>query len=184
MLEGQTQWNCLREIVSGDGGNGVTGADRRPCAHLIDAGFEPIVLTRGVTKTGIPLLADRLDRVTFTEGDINEPWTIVQAVQRFKPAGIVHMASMKPWQIEPEMTQYPNPIRGLNSMVMGTANVLEAARNFGIKRVVFAGSKASYDAFTGEYGFPAYRPVSESYPSNPTTMYCATRQAGGRTHRS
>jgi UDP-glucose 4-epimerase len=168
------------ELSPGDrvlatGGTGVIGA--WVVRELIDAGFEPIVLTRGVTKTGVPLLRDRLDRVTFIEGDINEPWTIMQALRRFKPAGIVHMASAKPWQIEPEMTPDPNPIRGLNSIVMGTANVLEAARQFGIKRVVCAGSKASYEAFSGEHTFPVYRPVSERYPSNPTTMYGIGKRA-------
>jgi UDP-glucose 4-epimerase len=163
------------ERVLATGGTGVIGA--WVVRELIDAGFEPIVLTRGMTKTGVPLFADRIDRITFTEGDINEPWTIVQAIQRFKPAGIVHMASAKPWQIEPESTPYPNPIRGLNSIVMGTANVLEAARQFDIKRVVFAGSKASYDAFSGEHTFPTYRPVSESYPSNPTSMYGIGKRA-------
>ena len=162
------------ELSPGDrilatGGTGVIGA--WVVRELIDAGFDPIVLTRGLTKIGIPLLAGRLDRVTFTEGDINEPWTVVEAIQRFKPAGIVHMASAKPWQIEPESTPYPNPIRGLTSIVMGTANVLEAARQFKLKRVVFAGSKASYEAFSGEHTFPGYRPVSENYPSNPTSMY-------------
>jgi UDP-glucose 4-epimerase len=168
------------ELSPGDrilatGGTGVIGA--WVVRELIDAGFQPIVLTRGVTKTGVPLLADRFERVTFTEGDINEPWTVVQAMQRFKPAGIIHMASSKPWQIEPESTPFPNPIRGLTSIVMGTANVLEAARQFGIKRVVCAGSKASYDAFSGEHSFPTYRPVTESYPSNPTTMYGIGKRA-------
>lgn len=168
------------ELSPGDrilvtGGTGAIGA--WVVRELIDAGFEPIVLTRGLTKTGVPLLREHLDRMTFTEGDITEPWTIVQALQRFKPAGIVHMASAKPWQIEPESTPYPNPIRGLNSIVMGTANVLEAARQFGIKRVVCAGSKASYEAFGGEHAFPAYRPVSERYPSNPTTMYGIGKRA-------
>jgi UDP-glucose 4-epimerase len=168
------------ELSPGDrilatGGTGVIGA--WIVRELIEAGFEPIVLSRGVTKAGIPLLGDRLDRVTFTEGDINEPWTIVQAMQRFKPAGIVHMASAKPWQIEPESTPYPNPVRGLNNIVMGTANVLEAARQFGVKRVVSAGSKASYAAFSGTHTFPEYRPVSESYPSNPTTMYGIGKRA-------
>jgi UDP-glucose 4-epimerase len=162
------------ELSPGDrilvtGGTGVIGA--WVVRELIDAGFEPIVLTRGVTKIGVPLLAGRLDRITFVEGDITEPWTIVQAMQRFAPAGIVHMASAKPWQIEPESTPYPNPVRGLNNIVMGTANVLEAAKQFAVKRVVFAGSKASYDAFSGDYGFPTYRAVSERYPSNPTSMY-------------
>jgi UDP-glucose 4-epimerase len=168
------------ELSPGDrilatGGTGVIGA--WVVRELVDAGFEPIVLTRGMTKTGVPLLAGYLDRVTFTEGDINEPWTIVQALRRFKPAGIVHMASAKPWQIEPESSPFANPVRGLNSIVMGTANVLEAARQFDIKRVVFAGSKASYDAFSGEHTFPEYRPVSEIYPSNPTTIYGIGKRA-------
>jgi UDP-glucose 4-epimerase len=157
------------------GGTGVIGA--WVVRELVDARFEVTVLTRGATKTGIPLLREYRERVTFTEGDVNEPWTIVQAIRRFEPAGIVHMASAKPWQIEPEMTPYPNPIRGLNSIVMGTANVLEAARQFGLKRVVCAGSKASYAAFTGEYTFPVYRPVSETYPSDPTTMYGIGKRA-------
>ena len=169
------------ELSPGDrilatGGTGVIGA--WVVRELIDAGFEPIVLTRGVTKIGIPLLADRLDRITFVEGDIHRTvdHRAGDAALRAGPASS-NMASAKPWQIEPESTPYPNPIRGLNNIVMGTANVLEAAKQFAVKRVVFAGSKASYDAFSGEYGFPTYRAVSERYPSNPTSIYGIGKRA-------
>src|SRR5262249_37917596 len=50
-----------------------------------------------------------------------------------------------------------NPALSIQVNVMGTVNVLEAARAFDVKRVVYTSSKGVYGPALGEYGAPTYK---------------------------
>jgi UDP-glucose 4-epimerase len=64
-----------------------------------------------------------------------------------------------------------NPALSINVNVVGTVNVLEAARLFEIKRVVFTSAKGVYGPILGDYGPPHYRPIPEDLPKNPQRIY-------------
>jgi UDP-glucose 4-epimerase len=61
-------------------------------------------------------------------------------------------------------TSLVNPKRTVNINVSGTMNILEAARNHGVKKVI-------YSSASSVYGIPQYLPVDEDHPKNPTTVY-------------
>lgn len=64
-----------------------------------------------------------------------------------------------------------NPAATLNTNVQGTANVLEAARRAGAKRVVFASSCAVYGAGSD-------RPLAETDPTDVQSPYALSKLAG------
>lgn len=64
-----------------------------------------------------------------------------------------------------------NPIRSNDVNIGGTLNILVAARDAGVKRVVYAGSSSSYGNVTA-------LPRSESLPSQPASPYALTKYVG------
>lgn len=63
------------------------------------------------------------------------------------------------------------PVRYFQVNVQGTLNVLEAARNHGIKRLVYAASSSCY-------GIPDIYPTPESSPIQPQYPYALTKYLG------
>jgi len=109
-------------------------------------------------------LADCADRITLIEADIRDREAVREAV-----AGcdyVLHQAALPsvPRSIdEPLLTQEIN--------VTGTVNVLVAARDAGVKRVVFAASSAAY-------GESEVSPKHEDLPTAPISPYGASKVAG------
>ena len=61
-----------------------------------------------------------------------------------------------------------NPEKTIKNNVLGTLNVLKAAKEAGIKRVVFSSSSSVY-------GAPNYLPTDEEHPTNPISIYGASK---------
>ena len=161
-------------LSSGDkvlvtGGTGVIGA--WIVREFVENGYRPVVLTRGMTSVADRILKDVRGEIEFKTGDMEQPWSIVHAIQSAKPRGIIHLASAKPWQVDVGFVPYPNPVSGMNSIVGGTATMLEACRNFDIGCLVYASSKSAYSDFQGDYVYPRCLPVPEDHPCNPSTVY-------------
>lgn len=64
-----------------------------------------------------------------------------------------------------------NPVKAHKINVEGTLNVLMAARETNVKRVVYASSSSIF-------GNPSRLPIDEACPTNPTSPYGATKLAG------
>lgn len=85
--------------------------------------------------------------------------------------GIFHLAAL--WLGECVDT----PRAAVDVNIVGTYNVIEAARDLGIKRVVYSSSASVYgDAITV--------PMTEEHPFNNRTMYGATKIAGEQMFRA
>lgn len=63
-----------------------------------------------------------------------------------------------------------NPWKAHRVNVTGTLNVLMAARQTGVKKVVFASS-------SGIFGLPHYMPMDEEHPTNPNSPYGVSKLA-------
>lgn len=103
-----------------------------------------------------------LRRLTVIEGDITNPATVREAM-----AGVdyvFHQAALRITQCAEE------PRLAMDSLVGGTFNVLEAAVQAGVKKVVAASSASVY-------GEPSYVPMDESHPFNNRTLYGACKVA-------
>jgi UDP-glucose 4-epimerase len=64
---------------------------------------------------------------------------------------------------------------------MGTVNVLEGARLFDVKRVVYTSAKGIYGPVLGEYGPPHYKPMPEDMPKDPQRIYDSAKQMAEQT---
>jgi UDP-glucose 4-epimerase len=111
--------------------------------------------------TGDP---NRLDpAILFTRGDVADVpklWTLLQDVDC-----VYHLAARVS---VPESILYPREYNAVN--VGGTVAVMEAIRDAGVKRVVFASSGAIY-------GTQSHQPVHEDLPPNPDSPYAVSKLA-------
>jgi UDP-glucose 4-epimerase len=71
-----------------------------------------------------------------------------------------------------------HPAESVEINVMGTVNVLEAARAANVERVVYTSAKGVYGPFRGEYGSPAYKLVAEDHPKDPKRIYDSAKLMG------
>jgi UDP-glucose 4-epimerase len=108
--------------------------------------------------------SSRLDgRVLFTRGSVlDRPklWTLLQDVDC-----VYHLAARV---LVSESILYPREYSEVN--VGGTVSVMEAMRDAGVRRVIFASSGAVY-------GEQAHQPVREDQPPNPQSPYAVSKLA-------
>jgi len=101
--------------------------------------------------------------VSFTRGDVNDRpklWTLLQDVDC-----VYHLAARV---VVPESILYPREYNQVN--VGGTVTLMEAMRDVGVRRVVFASSGAIY-------GNLAKQPVTEHATPNPRSPYAVSKLA-------
>lgn len=111
-------------------------------------------------------IGEILDRVHVVQGDVLEGHDLLRAIGRSNVDAIVHLAFLMG-------TGNPDPdaaVPYLRVLTEGTANVFEAARVSGVRRVVFASSAAVY-GWPGDHGWSAERGARENDPCRPRHTY-------------
>lgn len=139
------------------GGAGFLGATLANC--LVDEGHQVRVIDD--LSAGDPSRLD--ERVFFRRGDVADRpklWTLLQDVDC-----VYHLAARV---MVSESILYPRAYNDVN--VGGTVSVMEAMRDAGVRRVVFASSGAVY-------GEQAVQPVREDQPPNPQSPYAVSKLA-------
>jgi nucleoside-diphosphate-sugar epimerase len=149
-------------------GSGLIGS--QVARILAERGEKPVLMDVAAQTDCIGQIVD-LAKVTLIQGDVLRPLTIIDALRTHNITKIAHTAA------NPLLTvgAQKEPCAAINLNIMGTVNVLEAARITGLKRVVVSSSSVlnSYLA-GGEDGGDFGR--EEAFP-RPTTFYSATKQA-------
>jgi nucleoside-diphosphate-sugar epimerase len=151
----------MRYLITG--GAGFIGSNLSE--FLLAQGEEVVVLddfSTGKRENIHPFLENR--RFTIIEGSVTDPAVCIQACKGadyvFHEAAFISV----PLSIEkPVLTHEIN--------VTGTANLFLAARNAGVKRVVWASS-------TSVYGNSEQLPNVETMPLRPLSPYAASKAAG------
>jgi nucleoside-diphosphate-sugar epimerase len=137
---------------------------------LVERGEKPVLMDVAAQREAIAQIVD-LDKVTLIQGDVLRPLSIVDSIKAHGVSRIAHTAA------NPLLTlgAQREPYAAINLNIMGTVNVLEAARILGLKRVVVSSSSVLNAYFAGgEDGGDFGR--EEAFP-RPTTFYAATKQA-------
>jgi nucleoside-diphosphate-sugar epimerase len=149
----------MRFVVTG--GAGFIGSHL--VEYLVNEGHEVVVLDNLLTGH-IENIAPWIDSVELVEGSITNLRTCAKA---FKGADFVlHQAAV------PSVPRsVRDPITTHEANVTGTLNVLLAAYDAGVKRVVYAASSSAY-------GNTAVLPKHEHMPPQPLSPYAASKLAG------
>ena len=145
----------------------VTGGAGFIGSHLVDA-----LLARGdrvrvlddFSTGGWDNLADVRDRIEMMEGDITDPSTVRSAIRDVEV--VFHQAALASVP-----RSVANPMATHRVCVDGTLQVLQAARDAKVRRVVYAASSSAY-------GNSARLPKRESDPTAPLSPYAAAKLAG------
>ena len=111
---------------------------------------------------------------TVERGDILHLPELLACIKKHRPERLLHTASL----LTPAGQERPYLTTQVN--LVGTLNVLEAARLEGIRRVVYCSSSTIYASTpAGQHLVP------EDHPTGPNSVYAATKLAGehlGRTY--
>jgi nucleoside-diphosphate-sugar epimerase len=137
---------------------------------LVEQGERPVLMDRSPQPQALGRIVD-LSRVTLLEGDVLKPLTLAAALKDHAVTGVVHMAA------NPMLTigAQKDPVGSIELNIMGTANVLEAARVFKLRRVVVASSNVlSHHIAGGEGSGDAMD--EEAFP-RPLSIYASCKQA-------
>ena len=109
--------------------------------------------------------AQRTGRFSLEQVDVTGP-SLQALIQRISPEVICHLAA----QIDVRVS-IQNPVFDVQQNVVGTVNLLDAARRAGVGEVVFASSGGSI------YGSPERLPVTEDAELAPESPYAASKAA-------
>jgi UDP-glucose 4-epimerase len=149
------------------GGMGVIGAEAT--RKFVQEGHRPVIYAR---RRDERLIADILDRLDIELGDITDAERLGEVIKKH---GITHIVHAAGYVSAPSAANVP---QGIYVNVMGTTNVVEAAKNFGVERVIYTSAKGVYGPFLGEDGYPTYKPIHEDHPKTPVRIYdCAKLMA-------
>jgi len=146
------------------GGTGFIGAH---IARRLLADGERVVTLDNLPSNVIHgvLEPEEITEVTMTVGDVTSLRDVARAIQDHGVDRVVHLASL----LHPASNQNPPLAIGVN--IGGQATVLEAARAFGLQRVVWASSVVVF----GDRSHHAPGPVAEDAPHHPENLYAATK---------
>ena len=137
---------------------------------LVEKGEHPVLLDRAPQPKALGRIVD-LTKVSLVEGDVLQPLDLARTFRDFEVDRLVHLAA------NPMLTigAQKNPLGSIELNIMGTANVLEAARTFKLKRVVVASSNVlNHHIAGGEGGGDAMD--EEAFP-RPLSIYASCKQA-------
>jgi threonine 3-dehydrogenase len=151
------------------GGTGNIGAE---LAHiLVHRGEDVVLFDRTIKHHRINTIEKRVRAV---QGDLSDWSEVMNVVKNYKISAIYHIGAMLSYACE------QNPWSAFQSNVIGTYNVLEAARLFNVEQVMFASSGATFSLELGSE-------TSDTTIQRPTTIYGVTKLNGeglGRYYRT
>lgn len=118
------------------GGAGFIGSNL--CEAITDMGYQVKCLDNLSTgkKENVDLLMDR-PNYTFIKGDIRDLDTCMEACK-----GVTYVLNQAAWGSVPRSIEMPLLYEEIN--IRGTLNMMEAARQNGVKKFVFASSSSVY----------------------------------------
>lgn len=142
------------------GGAGFLGSNL--AEHLLSEGHAVRIFERVGARS--PLNAELLRRVDWVEGDFTLAGEVDPALSDIEY--VYHLASTTVPQ-----TSNERPIFDVETNLVGTVRLMQAAHRAKIRRLIFASSGGTI------YGPPRISPISEDHPTSPITSYGVVKLA-------
>ena len=127
----------MRVLITG--GMGVIGAEAS--RKFVREGHRPVLYSRHRDES---LIRDIFDKVDIELGSILDRARLAEV---FKSRGITHVVHTAAYI---SALSAKHPAESVEINVMGTVNVLEAARAANVERVVYTSAKGVYGPFRGD----------------------------------
>ena len=144
------------------GGAGFIGSHL--VARLVRNPSNSIIVLDNLHRGRIAALSEVWDKIAFVEGDVRNRDLLANVMQGCDL--VYHLAAQSNVIGAVQDLDY-----SFSSNVTGTFNVLQAARQAGVRRLVFTSSREVY-------GDPRQLPVPESDPLHPKNAYGASKVTG------
>ncbi len=134
---------------------------------LTERGDKAVVFDRSDDSRRLSAIMndDDLARVSFIIGDITDGAAVLSALSKSEAKRVIHLAGLQ------VPTCKADPVAGSLVNVAGTLNVFEAARQIGVKGIVYASSAAVYGMNDDN------AVLDESAACEPTTHYGVFKRA-------
>lgn len=145
------------------GGTGLVGA--YVVGMLLERGERPVVFDVAVNERLLNAVGVDAATVPMIRGDILDLPQILTALREHDIDRIIHLAAFLGEEVQ------RRPYTGVRLNVMGTVNILEAARLENVRRVIFPSSGTVYLGSLGE----GVEKIDETIPINPPSVYAATK---------
>jgi len=163
-----------RDGILVTGGSGLVGA--YAARMLLDRGEQPVVFDVAVNERLLGAVGVEVKSIGVVRGDILDLPALISAIREHGIGRILHLAAFLGEEVQ------RRPYSGARLNLMGTVNVLEAARLEEISRVTFPSSGTVYLGSLGEGG---PKKIDETIALNPLSIYAATKAGSeflGRTY--
>ncbi|TDE50204.1 NAD(P)-dependent oxidoreductase [Nonomuraea mesophila] len=122
------------------GGLGFIGS--HTVQALSDMGQESVLVQRSATEPPAYLAGAK---VAVEQADITDLRTLLDVGERHEVTGIVHLAGSMPWPPDPG-----RPVEATRKALGGLLNVMQAARDWGVRRVGVASTIGVYSGLADE----------------------------------
>jgi nucleoside-diphosphate-sugar epimerase len=155
------------------GGSGLVGA--YVVQMLAEKGERPVAFDVAINERLLRAVGVDTKSVVMIRGDILDLPGLISAIRDNDIGRIIHLAAFLGEEVQ------RRPYSGVRLNLLGTVNVLEAARLEGVSRVIFPSSGTVYLGSLGE----GLKKIDETIPPNPPSVYAATKAGSeflGRTY--
>jgi len=149
------------------GGMGVIGST--VSRTFVHEGYRPVLMARHLDRDLIRPIEDKVD---IELGDVLDFPRVLSILQSYNVTHVIHLAALI------GALSNKNPPQSIKINVIGTLNILEAARFMKVRRVIYMSAKGVYGHIDGEYAHPTYRPLTEDHPKNPVRIYESAKLMG------
>lgn len=144
---------------------GVTGFVGNWLArHCISLGYEVYGMKRWRSNTH--LIEDIKDKIRLIECDLTDSWAVRKAIRWIEPKQVYHLAAQS--YVD---ASFQNPVQTLQDNIIGTANLLEAIKEYDPKtKIHFASSSEVYGQVS-----PDETPITEKNTLRPASPYAVSK---------